>query len=86
MPFDPNIIMFLLVGVVFFLFIIRPQMKEKKEFAKMLKNLKKGDKILTSSGMFGVVHTLKDEDTITVQVAEGVKIDFSKQAVSKVLA
>jgi preprotein translocase subunit YajC len=60
-------------------------MREKKEFEKLLASLKKGDKVLTSSGIYGEVTAIKDDTRITLKVADNVRIDFVKSAVSKVL-
>jgi preprotein translocase subunit YajC len=75
----------ILLIAVFYFFIIRPQMREKKEFEKLLASLKKGDKVLTNSGIYGEVTAIKDETRITLKVADNVKIDFAKSAVSKIL-
>ncbi len=80
-----NLIFPLLLLVVFYFFLIRPQMKERKDFEKMLSVLKKGDKVLTSAGMFGEVTALKDDNRVTIKVADNVKIDFAKSSISKVL-
>ncbi|MFC1585792.1 preprotein translocase subunit YajC [Fibrobacterota bacterium] len=80
-----NVMFLILIFVVFYFFIIRPQMKEKKSFEKMLGALKKGDKVITNSGIYGEVTAIKDETRITLKVAENVRIDFTKSSVSRVL-
>ena len=80
-----NILFPILLIAVFYFFIIRPQMREKKEFEKLLAALKKGDRVLTSSGIYGEVTALKDDSRITLKVADNVKIDFAKSSISKVL-
>ena len=80
-----NLLMPLLLLVVFVFFIILPQRKEKKAIETMLANLKKGDKVLTSSGIFGEIVTLIDENRVTLKVGEGLKIDFARSTISKVL-
>ena len=74
-----------LIFVVFYFFIIRPQIREKKAFEKLISELKKGDKVLTNSGMYGEITGIKDDSRITIKVADNVKIDFIKTAISKVL-
>jgi preprotein translocase subunit YajC len=74
----------LLIGVFYF-FIIRPQMREKKAFEKLLQGLKKGDKVVTNSGIFGEVTAIKDDTRVTLKVADSVKIDFLKSSVTKIL-
>jgi preprotein translocase subunit YajC len=68
---------------VFYFFIIRPQSKAQKEIKEKVENMKKGDKIVTSSGIIGVLHTI-DEDSVLVEVGGNVKIRFLKSAISDV--
>jgi preprotein translocase subunit YajC len=68
---------------VFYFFIIRPQSKAQKEIKEKVENMKKGDKIVTSSGIIGVLHTI-DEDSVLVEVGSNVKIRFLKSAISDV--
>ncbi|MBD03058.1 MAG: preprotein translocase subunit YajC [Gemmatimonadetes bacterium] len=74
---------FVLMFVVLWLLILRPQIKKQKAQQKMVDELKKGDKIVTSGGIHGVITNLKD-DVINVKVAENLKIDVSRAAVSRV--
>lgn len=71
---------FLLIIVVFYFFMIRPQMKRQKELRKYRENLKKGDKIVTTGGIYGKVSEIK-EDRVIVEIAEGVRIAIDKAAV-----
>lgn len=64
--------------------MIRPQQKRMKEREKMLSELKKGDKVVMSSGIYGVI-TQIDDRTVIVQVADNVKLKFEKSAVATVL-
>lgn len=64
--------------------MIRPQQKRMKERDKMLSELKKGDKVVMSSGIYGVI-TQIDDRTVIVQVADNVKLKFEKSAVATVL-
>ncbi len=64
--------------------MIRPQQKRMKEREKMLSELKKGDKVVMSSGIYGVI-TQIDDRTVIVQVADNVKLKFEKSAVTTVL-
>ena len=68
---------------MFYFFIIRPQSKAQKEIREKVENMKKGDKIVTSSGIIGVLHTI-DEDSVLVEVGSNVKIRFLKSAISDV--
>lgn len=74
---------FILMFIVLWFLILRPQVKKQKAQQKMVDELKKGDKIVTSGGIHGVITTLKD-DVINVKIADNVKIDISRAAVSKV--
>ncbi|RJQ55611.1 MAG: preprotein translocase subunit YajC [Nitrospiraceae bacterium] len=60
----------ILIFVIFYFLLIRPQSKKAKEHRQMLDNLKKGDKVVTTGGIFGVIEEL-DEKTMTLQI--GVK-------------
>lgn len=79
MTFAPLIIMVL----IFYFLIMRPQNKKQKETKKMLEAVKKGDKITTIGGIRGTVDSVKD-DIVTVRVDGTTKIDFIKSAISSV--
>ncbi len=79
-----TLIMFAAIFAIFYFMIIRPQQKRQKEREKMLNALKKGDKIMTSGGMYGVVAGI-DEKTVLVEVAKDVKIKFDRSAISSVV-
>lgn len=72
----------LLLFVVFYLFLIRPQQKQKKELAKLLSEIKSGDKVVTSGGIHGVVANIKDKQ-FTLRIAEG-KMEVDKASVVRV--
>lgn len=74
---------FALVIVIFYFFLIRPQNKKQKETEKMLKALKKGDKIITIGGIHGVISSVKD-NTVIVKVDDNCKIEFNRSAISSV--
>lgn len=74
------LIMMLLIFVVMYIFMIRPQQKKQKEIAKFRDNLKKGDKIVTVGGIYGVVAEVK-ENHLLVEVHNGVKIKVDKTCV-----
>jgi len=69
------------IFVIFYFLLIRPQKKKADEHKAMLANLKKGDKVITQGGIYGVIDSL-DTTTITLKVAENVKMKFSRSAVS----
>lgn len=74
--------LFFLVAIffVFWFFIIRPQSKKQKEIQTKVEGIKKGDKILTSGGVYGVVTNI-DEKTVLAEVDKDVKVRFAKSAV-----
>ncbi len=73
----------LLMFAVFYFLLIRPQQKRQKEHQRMVSELKKGDKVITSGGIHGVISAVKDQ-TITVKVADNVKLEVSRSNVSGV--
>ncbi|MCF8275929.1 MAG: preprotein translocase subunit YajC [Flavobacteriales bacterium] len=77
-----TILMFGLMFVVFYLFMIRPQMKKAKEEKNFRAELKKGDKIVTIGGIHGKIAEVK-ETTLLIEVGEGIKLKIEKTAVSK---
>ena len=75
---------FLLVILIMYFFLIRPQNKKQKELDKMLSALKKGDKIVTIGGIHGVISSVK-EKTVIVKVDDDCKIEFNRTAISSVI-
>jgi preprotein translocase subunit YajC len=74
-----------LIFVVFYFLLIRPQQKRAKEHKQMIENLKKGDKIITSGGVYGVIEAV-GTNTVTVKIAENVKVKFGKAYVAALRA
>ena len=70
-----------LMAVVFYFILYRPQKKEQKKRSEMLNSLKKGDKVVTIGGMYGVITSINDK-SVTLKVAEKVEIDFSRSAIA----
>jgi len=82
MAFLPLILIFLIM----YLLIFRPQQKKQKEHQRMLDSLKKGDKIVTSGGIYGQIVGIKErEQTLIVKVADNVKVELSRASVARVL-
>lgn len=73
----------ILIIVVFYFLMIRPQSKKQKETERMLNALKKGDKVITIGGIHGVVSSVK-ENTVIVKVDDDCKIEFNRTAISTV--
>ncbi len=78
-----SFIPFIAIIAIFYLLIIRPQNKKRKETEQMLSALKKGDKIITIGGIHGVVQSVK-EKTVIIKIDDNVKMEFSRSAVSSV--
>ncbi len=72
-----------LLFAVFYFLLIRPQQKRQKEHQQMLESIRKGDQIVTSGGLLGVVTNVK-ENTFTVRIADGVKVEITKNSVASV--
>jgi len=71
----------ILIIVVFYFFMIRPQMKKAKDHKKYVEELKKGDKVITTSGIHGKIVDVNDA-TFLVEVDSGTKIRFEKSSIS----
>ncbi|MGB9710445.1 MAG: preprotein translocase subunit YajC [Thermodesulfovibrio sp.] len=76
-----SVLPLVLIIVVFYFLLIRPQQKRAKEHRQMLENLKRGDKVITVGGIYGVVESV-NPNTVVLKIAENVKVKFSKQAVA----
>ncbi len=72
----------LLIIVVFYFFMIRPQVKKQKELKTYRSSIQKGEKIITTGGIYGKVTDVKDQ-TVTVEIADNVRIKIDKNAVLK---
>ena len=80
-----SIAMIALIFVVMYFFMLRPQQKKQKEFNQFRASLKKGDKIVTVGGIYGVVSEVRD-DKLIVEIDSNVKILVDKAAVVKDMA
>ncbi|PAW93683.1 preprotein translocase subunit YajC [Mucilaginibacter sp. MD40] len=76
-----NLIMFGLIAVVFYFFMIRPQVKKQKDQKKYVDELKKGDRVITSAGIHGRIYEVA-ETTFLIEVENGARIRFDKSAIS----
>ncbi len=75
---------FVLMLLVIYFLLLRPQMKRQKEHKNMLGALQRGDQVVTSSGIFGTITKINDDQNkITVRVAKDVELDFLKSSVSQ---
>jgi preprotein translocase subunit YajC len=77
--FLPMILLF----VVFYFLLIRPQVKKQKEHQKLISSLQSGDAVVTNAGIHGVITNVKDR-TVIVRVADNVKLEFDRAAIASV--
>jgi preprotein translocase subunit YajC len=77
---------FVLIFVIMYFLILRPQQKRVKQHAEMVKNVRKGDTVVTSGGLVGRITKVIDDDTIEVEVADGVRVRQMRSMVSDVRA
>ncbi len=68
----------ILIFVIFYFFLIRPQQKKVKEHKLMVENLKRGDKVVTSGGIVGTIEHVVDNDKVEVLISENVKVEIIK--------
>lgn len=81
-PAGPSfLIPFLCIGVIFYFLMIRPQQKKQKAHVALVSSLKTGDKVVTSGGIHGMISNVK-EHTVLLKVADNVKIEIDKAAVT----
>ena len=78
-----SLVPFVLIFVIFYFLLILPQQKRQKQQKAMLEDLKKGDKVITASGIWGTVTNL-GKQTVTLQVADNTKIKIQKDHIAKV--
>ena len=79
--FIPLILMF----VIFYFLLIRPQQKKQKQHREMIANLKKGDKVLTGGSIYGRI-TSEDENSITVEIANNVRVKVARGSISALVS
>lgn len=74
----------IMVFIVFYLLLIRPQQKKQKEHQKLLSGLSKGDKVVTNGGLYGTIADAK-EHVVILKIAENVKVEVVKSAIATVI-
>jgi preprotein translocase subunit YajC len=80
-----SLVPFVLIFVIFYFLLILPQQKKQKQQKAILNALKKGDKVITSSGIWGTVTNLGKE-TVTLQIADNTKIKMQREFISRLRA
>jgi len=77
-----SLVPFLLIFVIFYFLLIRPQQQKQKQQREMMNALKKGDKVITSSGIWGTITNL-DKETVTVQIADNTKVKIQRENIGR---
>jgi preprotein translocase subunit YajC len=75
----------ILIFVIFYFLLIRPQQKKMKEHRSMVDALRRGDEVITSGGIIGKVSKVTDDGKVEVEIAEGVKVKVVKHTITQVL-
>jgi preprotein translocase subunit YajC len=75
---------FVFIFIIMYYVMLRPQMRRQKEQAKLVSSLKTGDRVVTTSGIHGLISNVKDT-TVIVKVADNVKLEMEKTAVTNVV-
>ena len=71
----------ILIFVIFYFFLIRPQQKKVPEHKTMTQNLKRGDEVITSGGIIGTVDRVFEDDRIELNISDGVKVQVIKNTI-----
>ena len=79
-----SLLPFVFIFVIMYYVMLRPQMRKQKEQARLVASLKTGDRVVTTSGIHGLISNVKDT-TVIVKVADNVKIEMEKTAVTNVV-
>ncbi|MFL2852301.1 MAG: preprotein translocase subunit YajC [Candidatus Pelagibacter sp.] len=75
----------ILIFVIFYFFLIRPQQKRVKEHKAMVESLKRGDEIITSGGIIGTIDKVMEDDRIEVTIGDNVKVKIIKNTITSLL-
>ncbi len=75
----------ILIFVIFYFFLIRPQQKRVKDHKAMVESLKRGDEIITSGGIIGTIDKVMEDDRIEVIIGEGVKVQIIRSTITSLL-
>tara|TARA_Y100000996_G_C22186707_1_gene505213 strand:- start:24 stop:308 length:285 start_codon:yes stop_codon:yes gene_type:complete len=75
----------ILIFVIFYFFLIRPQQKRVKDHKAMVESLKRGDEVITSGGIIGTIDRVMEDDRIEVIIGEGVKVQIIRSTITSLL-
>ena len=79
-----NLLPIVAIGLVFYFIVIAPANKQRKKTAEMLNSLKKGDRVLTTGGIYGTVQGV-EPDAVYLRIAENVKVKVARSAISGIV-
>ena len=79
-----SLLPFVLIFVIMYFLILRPQQKRAKQHSEMVKNVRKGDTVITSGGLVGRVTKVVDDDQVEIEIADGVRVRQMRQMVTEV--
>src|SRR5581483_11198194 len=79
-----QLLFFAAIFAIFYFLLIRPQQKQRRERERLLASLKRGDRVVTTSGLHGTIVGLTDH-TVTLRVADQVRLEFARAAVGRIL-
>ncbi len=77
---------FILIFAIFYFLVILPQQKQRRKIQDMLANLKTGDRVVTSGGLYGTIVGFRDLNVVQLQIASQVKVEVAKNAITGVEA
>ena len=75
----------ILIFIIFYFFLIRPQQKRVKDHKLMVENLKRGDEIITSGGIIGTIEKIMEDDRIEVNISDNVKVQIIRSTITSLL-
>ena len=75
----------ILIFIIFYFFLIRPQQKRVKDHKAMVESLKRGDEVITSGGLIGIVDRVMEDDRIEVTISEKTKVQIIRSTVTSLL-
>ncbi len=81
-----SLLPFILIFVIMYFLILRPQQKRQKQHQEMVKNVRRGDSVITNGGLIGKVIKVVDDDQIEIEVADGVRVRQAKSMLADVRA
>ncbi len=75
----------ILIFIIFYFFLIRPQQKRVKDHKAMVESLKRGDEVITSGGIIGIVDRVMEDDRIEVTIGESTKVQIIRSTITSLL-